>query len=94
MANVQAALCLMPVPLAATHQTGSVALLSVVLHVLLALRRPSTAAGTRRQANLAREAAAKANRGFVFSDTFHCHIVYHHLLGCHFRLHIRNIYNY
>ncbi|KAH9017041.1 cytochrome oxidase assembly [Lactarius hengduanensis] len=66
MANVQAALgistllYLVPVPLAATHQAGSVALLSVVLHVLLALRRPGAAARAWRQANLAREAAAKA----------------------------------
>ncbi|KAH9008427.1 hypothetical protein EDB83DRAFT_2531808 [Lactarius deliciosus] len=53
IANVQAALgistlpCLVPVPLAATDQAGSVALLSAVLNVLLALRRPSTAACTR-----------------------------------------------
>ncbi|KAI9453209.1 cytochrome oxidase assembly [Lactarius psammicola] len=66
MANVQAALgistllYLVPVPLAATHQAGSVVLLSAVLHVLLALRRPGTAARAWRQANLAREAAAKA----------------------------------
>ncbi|KAH9029695.1 cytochrome oxidase assembly protein-domain-containing protein [Lactarius pseudohatsudake] len=66
MANVQAALgistvlYLVPVPLAATHQAGSVALLSAVLHVLLALRRPGAAARAWRQANLAREAAAKA----------------------------------
>ncbi|KAH9037693.1 electron transfer protein 1 [Lactarius hengduanensis] len=37
-----------------------VALLSAVLHVLLALRRPGAAARAWRQANLAREAAAKA----------------------------------
>ena len=66
MVNVQAALgistllYLVPVPLAATHQAGSVALLSVVLHVLLALRRPGAAARAWRQANLSREAAAKA----------------------------------
>ncbi|KAH9038037.1 electron transfer protein 1 [Lactarius deliciosus] len=63
MANVQAALgistllYLVPVSLAATHQAGSVALLSAVLHVLLALRRPGAAARAWRQANLAREAA-------------------------------------
>ncbi|KAI9430935.1 cytochrome oxidase assembly protein-domain-containing protein [Lactarius indigo] len=66
MANVQAALgnstllYLVPVPLAATHQAGSVALLSAVLHVLLALRRPGAAARAWRQANMAREAATKA----------------------------------
>ncbi|KAH9008431.1 COX15/CtaA family, partial [Lactarius deliciosus] len=59
MANVQAAvgistlLYLVPVPLAATHQAGSVALLSAVLHVLLALRKPGAAARAWRQANLA-----------------------------------------
>ena len=66
MVNVQAALgistllYLVPVPLAATHQAGSVILLSTVLHVLLALRRPGAAARAWRQANLSREAAAKA----------------------------------
>lgn len=66
MVNVQAALgistllYLVPVPLAATHQAGSVALLSAVLHVLLALRRPGAAARAWRRANLAREAAGKA----------------------------------
>ncbi|KAH8989335.1 electron transfer protein 1 [Lactarius hatsudake] len=58
--GISTLLYLVPVPLAATHQAGSVALLSVVLHVLLALRRPGAAARAWRQANLAREAAAKA----------------------------------
>ncbi|KAH9038030.1 hypothetical protein EDB83DRAFT_2677824 [Lactarius deliciosus] len=46
MANVQAVLgkstllYLMPVPLAATHQVRSVALLSAVFYVFLSLRRP------------------------------------------------------
>ncbi|KAH8996911.1 hypothetical protein EDB86DRAFT_3234509 [Lactarius hatsudake] len=50
MANVQAALgistllYLVPVPLAATHQAGSAALLSVVFHLLLGLRKPGAAA--------------------------------------------------
>ncbi|EEB92480.1 hypothetical protein MPER_09003 [Moniliophthora perniciosa FA553] len=35
---------LVPVPLAAAHQAGSVALLSAMIHVLLTLRRPSAAA--------------------------------------------------
>jgi cytochrome c oxidase assembly protein subunit 15 len=66
MVNVQAALgistllYLVPVPLAAMHQAGSVMLLSAVLHVVLALRRPGAAARAWRQANLAREAVAKA----------------------------------
>jgi len=65
MVNVQAALgistllYLVPVPLAAPHQAGSVALLSAVLHILLALRRPGAAARAWRQAKLAREAAAR-----------------------------------
>ena len=65
MPNVQAALSiptlfyLVPGPLAPMHQASSVALLSAVLRVLLALRRPGAAARAWRQANLAREAAAK-----------------------------------
>ena len=65
MVNVQAALgistllYLVPAPLAAMHQAGSVMLLSTVLHVVLALRRPGAAARVWRKANLAREAAAK-----------------------------------
>ncbi|KAI9430939.1 hypothetical protein H4582DRAFT_2063291 [Lactarius indigo] len=35
---------LVPVPLAAAHQSGSFALLSAVLHVLLVLRRPDAVA--------------------------------------------------
>jgi heme a synthase len=60
MANVQVALgistllYLVPVPLAAAHQGGSVALLTAAIHVLLALRRPGAAARAWRQANLAR----------------------------------------
>ena len=66
MVNVQAVLgmstllYLVPVPLAAMHQAGSVMLLSTVVHIVLALRRPGAAARAWRQANLAREAAAKA----------------------------------
>ena len=45
---------------AATHQAGSVMLLSAVLHVVPALRRPGAAARAWRQANLAREAVATA----------------------------------
>ena len=62
MANVQVALgistllYLVPVPLAAAHQAGSVALLTTAIHVLLALRRPSAAARAWRQANRVREA--------------------------------------
>lgn len=64
MANVQVALgistllYLVPVPLAAAHQAGSVMLLTAALHVLLALRRPGAAARAWRQANLARRAGA------------------------------------
>lgn len=64
MANVQVLLgistllYLVPVPLAAAHQAGSVALLTAAVHVLLALRRPGAAARAWRQANLARGARA------------------------------------
>jgi len=57
MANVQVflgistLLYLVPVPLAAAHQAGSVALLTAALHVLLALRRPGAAALAWRKAN-------------------------------------------
>ncbi|KAJ7688432.1 electron transfer protein 1 [Mycena rosella] len=50
MANVQVLLgistliYLVPVPLAAAHQAGSILLLSAMLQLLIALRRPSTAA--------------------------------------------------
>ncbi|KAM6495631.1 Cytochrome oxidase assembly domain containing protein [Amanita muscaria] len=58
MANVQVLLgistllYLVPVPLAALHQAGSVALLSAMIHVLIVLRRPSTAAQLWRKANV------------------------------------------
>ncbi|KAH9008425.1 hypothetical protein EDB83DRAFT_2198335, partial [Lactarius deliciosus] len=54
MANLQAVLgkstllYLMPVPLAATHQAGSVALLSAVFHVFPSLRRPGAGVRARR----------------------------------------------
>lgn len=50
MANVQFLLgiatliSLVPVPLAAAHQAGSVLLLSAMVHVLVTLRRPGRAA--------------------------------------------------
>ena len=37
-------LYLVPIPVAAAHQAGSVALLSTMVHLLVALRRPSLAA--------------------------------------------------
>ena len=58
MANVQVLLgistllYLVPVPLAAAHQAGSVALLSAVIHILITLRRPSAAAQLWRKANM------------------------------------------
>ena len=42
-------LYLVPVPLAAAHQAGSVALLTVVLHLALTLRRPGLVARVWRQ---------------------------------------------
>jgi cytochrome c oxidase assembly protein subunit 15 len=50
MVNLQAALgisallYLVPVPIAAGHQAGSVMLITAVIHILLALRKPGTAA--------------------------------------------------
>ena len=65
MANVQLTLgittllYLVPVPLAACHQAGSVALLSAVLHMLIAARRPSAAARAWRTYNAAAAASTK-----------------------------------
>lgn len=62
MVNIQALLgistllYLVPVPLAAAHQAGSVVLLTTVLHLLVSLRRPGPAARARRGF---REALAK-----------------------------------
>lgn len=56
MANVQVLLglatllYLVPVPIAAAHQAGSVALLSTMVHLLVALRRPGLAAQVWRNA--------------------------------------------
>ncbi|KZV71440.1 COX15-CtaA-domain-containing protein [Peniophora sp. CONT] len=64
MANVQLTLGLttllymVPVPLAAAHQAGSVALLSAVIHMLIAARRPSAAARAWRTYNAAAASAA------------------------------------
>lgn len=50
MANVQVVLgistllYLVPVPLAAAHQAGSVMLLSAMVHLLITMRKPSVAA--------------------------------------------------
>lgn len=58
MANVQVCLgistllFLVPVPLAAAHQAGSVMLLSAMMHVLITLRRPGLAAKMWRKATL------------------------------------------
>jgi len=55
MANVQVGLgistllYLVPVPLAAAHQAGSVMLLSAMMHILIVLRRPGAAATIWRQ---------------------------------------------
>jgi len=52
MVNVQVALgistllYLVPVPLAAAHQAGSVMLLSAMVHILITMRSPSKAART------------------------------------------------
>ncbi|RDB23256.1 Electron transfer protein 1, mitochondrial [Hypsizygus marmoreus] len=58
MANIQVLLgistllYLVPVPLAAAHQAGSVMLLSAMMHVLVTLRRPGLAARVWRKVNL------------------------------------------
>ncbi|TFK43254.1 electron transfer protein 1 [Crucibulum laeve] len=58
MANVQVVLgistllYLVPVPLAAAHQAGSVALLSAMIHLLITLRQPGAAARLLRKLNL------------------------------------------
>ena len=63
MANVQLTLgittllYLVPVPLAAAHQAGSVALLSAVIHMVIAARRPSAAARAWRTYNAAAASA-------------------------------------
>lgn len=57
MANLQVLLgistllYLVPVPLAAAHQAGSVMLLSAVMHILVTLRKPGLAARLWRQAS-------------------------------------------
>lgn len=48
--GISTLLYLVPVPLAAAHQAGSVMLLSAMLQLLIALRRPSTAARAWRNA--------------------------------------------
>lgn len=64
MANVQVLLgvCtllyLVPVPLAAAHQAGSVMLLTTMVQLLIALRRPGAAARVWRQALSAKNAKA------------------------------------
>jgi cytochrome c oxidase assembly protein subunit 15 len=62
MVNVQLALgistllFLVPVPLAAAHQAGSVMLLSAMMHVLITMRRPGAVARAWREARLAQTA--------------------------------------
>jgi len=58
MANVQVLLglatllYLVPVPVAAAHQAGSIALLSTMVHLLVSLRRPGVAAQMWRKAGM------------------------------------------
>jgi len=57
MANLQVLLgistllYLVPIPLAAAHQAGSVMLLSAMMHILITLRRPGLAARMWRNAS-------------------------------------------
>ncbi|KAF5363764.1 hypothetical protein D9756_000761 [Leucocoprinus leucothites] len=65
MVNIQALLgistllYLVPIPLAASHQAGSVALLTAMVHILITLRRPSAAARYWRQLKLQSARSAK-----------------------------------
>ncbi|KAI0309618.1 COX15/CtaA family, partial [Amylostereum chailletii] len=52
--GISTLLYLVPVPLAAAHQAGSVLLLTAMVHTLVALRRPSVAARLWRQAKAAK----------------------------------------
>jgi cytochrome c oxidase assembly protein subunit 15 len=58
MANLQVLLgistllYLVPVPLAAAHQAGSIMLLSAMMHILVTLRKPGLAAQLRRRASV------------------------------------------
>lgn len=76
MVNVQLALgistllFMVPTPLAAAHQAGSVLLLSAMMHILVTMRRPGSAArawgkagGATRNAATAETAAAKGGAG-------------------------------
>jgi hypothetical protein len=69
MANVQVLLgigtllYLVPIPLAAAHQAGSVALLTAALHMLLAVRRPGAAAHAWRAAAQAKTQAQAQAKG-------------------------------
>ncbi len=66
MANVQVLLgistllYLVPIPLAAAHQAGSVALLTTMVHLLVSLRRPGVAARAWRRAAQQAKTATKA----------------------------------
>lgn len=66
MANIQVLLgittllYLVPVPLAAGHQAGSVMLFTMMLHLLVSLRKPGAAAQIWRQALRSRASAATA----------------------------------
>ncbi|KAJ3532924.1 hypothetical protein NM688_g7350 [Phlebia brevispora] len=68
MANIQVLLgistllYLVPVPLAAGHQAGSVALFTMLLHILVSLRRPGAAARVWQQAMKARAATVAARK--------------------------------
>lgn len=66
MANIQVLLgistllYLVPVPLAAMHQAGSVMLLTTMVHLLVSLRKPGAAARIWRQAQLGSRKATRS----------------------------------
>jgi heme a synthase len=55
MLGISTLLYLVPVPLAAAHQAGSVALLSIMVYLLTTLRRPGVAARAWRQGQAAQK---------------------------------------
>lgn len=59
--GITALLYLVPVPVAAAHQAGSVALLSACIHLLVILRRPGLAARIWRTAKVGQDATRASN---------------------------------
>lgn len=58
--GISTLLYLVPIPLAAAHQAGSVVLLSSVIGLLVSLRRPGSAAVALRRARMASTTSSKS----------------------------------